>query len=243
MEDSSTEQTDDLEWTVDETIMPVSNSRAAAIGLTAVTTTIVALTALTAPFLRAFTGAPYVASAHAARNALNVHLGAHAATLQAAKPHVRPAGKPRMVDLGSGSGELVLDAARRGYNAIGYERNLWLVLLSRYRAYRRGLHRHAHFVCADLWSVPLHRFDAVVVFGVPSIMARVAQKVRAECQDGCLVCSNSFEIVGLPRGQRIGGVWFYSVWRRAPPPLSPSAGGNDDSDASQKGREWKGVLL
>lgn len=36
-----------------------------------------------------------------------------------------------LVDLGSGDGRIVIEAAKKGYSAVGYELNYWLVLYSR----------------------------------------------------------------------------------------------------------------
>ena len=47
----------------------------------------------------------------------------------------------------------VLAAAQAGYQAIGYELNLWLVLYSKITARLKGLHRKASFSRADLWKV------------------------------------------------------------------------------------------
>ncbi len=72
-----------------------------------------------------------------------------------------------MVDLGSGDGRIVLEAARRGFEAHGIELNLWLVLYSRAAAWReRGsLLGSASFSRRDLWKTDLAEFDDVVIFG------------------------------------------------------------------------------
>lgn len=185
-------------------------SNVATVGLTLVTTAIVTVTGLTVPFLRRFSGAPYVASTTQSRNAIKAALRTHSsAKKSSAESGIR---QPRIVDLGSGSGEIVLDAARMGYDAIGYELNIWLILLSRLRAYRQGT-PNARFIRKDFWHASLHDCDAVVVFGVPRIMSRLGEKLRRECATGCLVCSNTFEIGGWHAFHQHSGVWFYSVRR------------------------------
>ncbi|XP_022787322.1 protein FAM173B-like isoform X2 [Stylophora pistillata] len=59
-----------------------------------------------------------------------------------------------LVDLGSGDGRVVIAAARRGYQAHGYELNHWLVWYSRLQARLQGLHHKATFSRADLWKMP-----------------------------------------------------------------------------------------
>lgn len=177
------------------------------VGLAAATTSIALVAMGTAPFLRRFTGAPYVSSSVAARKAISKAIREHYNGHREARRMV-------LVDLGSGSGEIVLDAARAGYSAKGFELNVWLVALSRWRAWRAGLSpSQAKFVWGDLWKSDVAKADAVVVFGVPDIMKRVEVKVASECDDGCLVCCNTFALRGMTESHRSGGVWFYKVRR------------------------------
>ncbi|KAM6089291.1 ATP synthase subunit C lysine N-methyltransferase isoform 3-T3 [Chlamydotis macqueenii] len=59
-----------------------------------------------------------------------------------------------LVDIGSGDGRIVIAAAKRGFNAVGYELNPWLVWYSRYRAWRDGVHQNTRFYISDLWKMP-----------------------------------------------------------------------------------------
>lgn len=47
----------------------------------------------------------------------------------------------------------MIAAAKRGFEAVGYELNPWLVWYSRYRAWRDGVHHNAKFYISDLWKV------------------------------------------------------------------------------------------
>lgn len=181
----------------------------ASVGLATVCTLLASLTVLTTPFLRRYTGAPYVASSPAARAAIRAALherrGAH--------PSHAP---PRFTDLGSGSGELVLDAARAGFRARGVELNLWLVLRARASAWRLpdDVRARVEFAWQDMWTCEVGDEDVVAVFGVPGIMERVGGLVEG-CHEGCLVCCNSFAIPGRKAKGKRGGVYFYSVGRMA----------------------------
>merc|ERR550517_1439121 len=57
-----------------------------------------------------------------------------------------------LVDIGSGDGRIVLEAARRGFKSHGVELNSMLVLYSRYAAVRAGLRGQATFARQDLWK-------------------------------------------------------------------------------------------
>ncbi|XP_077348094.1 ATP synthase subunit C lysine N-methyltransferase isoform X4 [Lithobates pipiens] len=59
-----------------------------------------------------------------------------------------------LVDIGSGDGRIVIAAAKKGFQAEGYELNPWLVWYSRYRAWREGVNHNAKFHRLDMWKFP-----------------------------------------------------------------------------------------
>lgn len=175
-----------------------SSTSVAKTGLFAATTLLGLVFAGSIPFLRRFTGAPYVSSSVSARRAIGTAL----------HTHVHRGG--HVIDLGSGSGEILVDAAvRHGLHGTGYELNLWLVAASRVRAWRAGVNDRVSFKWKDMWTADVASADAVVVFGVPDIMARIKAKINSECREGCLVCCNTFPIPGVAQLSKSGGVWFY----------------------------------
>lgn len=158
---------------------------------------------MAAPFLRRFSGAPYVSSSQSARRAILSHLD---------KMHAARGPGQRLTDLGSGGGEIVLGAASRGFNARGVELNPWLVLLSRLRAFRaHDSSRTAAFRRECMWQTNLAREDVIVCFGVPRIMGRLRDKLAVECKAGAWVCSNTFELPGWTPARREAGVHFYLI--------------------------------
>ncbi len=185
----------------DEEKMP-KMSRAANIGLGTTLVASLGLCAVTVPFLRRFSGAPYVASSQSARNAISRHI-----------KQIRRAreGNLNLIDLGSGSGEIVLHAATSGFRAHGVELNPWLVALSRWRAWRGGIH-DATFSQRCLWSTPLHEQDVVVVFGIPDIMSQLSTKLEHECKpDGAWIVSNTFRLPNRQPVRTESGVHFYFI--------------------------------
>jgi hypothetical protein len=101
------------------------------------------------------------------------------------------------VDLGSGHGVAVLEAARRGMRARGVELNYSLVLVSRARAALARMRARgpfdASFAHGNLFDFPLAGADVVFVFGVPPIMDRVARKVVGEAPNALFV-SHKFAV-------------------------------------------------
>ena len=77
----------------------------------------------------------------------------------------------KLVDIGSGDGRIVHLAAEKGYQAHGIELNLWLVLYSRFRAFRLGLRSTATFSRQDLWKSNFASYDNIVIFGVEQMVS------------------------------------------------------------------------
>ena len=102
-------------------------------------------------------------------------------------------GKWHFTDLGSGDGEAVLAASKRGWNAKGIEMNptLWTISMVR----RMFQWSNARFICGDMFS---HRIppsnDAVMIFGIQPLMSRVEQKLATEARVGSYVMAYRFEL-------------------------------------------------
>jgi hypothetical protein len=180
------------------------------------------LAASAIPFVRTYRGAPYVASAPRARKAVLDHCRA---LLRQQGSAVRSAGHPAisesappclsdrfvsLVDLGSGSGELVFDAASIGLSARGLERNPVLVAWCLMRKWKNGI-ANADFLWRDMWEKGTVRStdSIIIVFGVPGIMDRMADKLDDEMGPDAWLLSNTFEVPGWEKVRTSGGVHFY----------------------------------
>merc|ERR1719228_1808211 len=91
---------------------------------------------------------------------------------------------PSLVDIGSGDGRVVLQAARDGFRAHGVELNRWLVYYSRWSAWRHGLRGQATFARQDLWKSDMSKFNNVVIFGVEQMMGQLESKLEKELVKG-----------------------------------------------------------
>ena len=88
----------------------------------------------------AFTGAPYVPSKR--RD-----------VARAFEELYKLTAKDVLVDIGSGDGVVLREAARHGANAVGYEIHPLLVLVA--KVLSRG-NAHVHVKLANFWRTPLH---------------------------------------------------------------------------------------
>ena len=98
-----------------------------------------------------------------------------------------------LMDLGSGDGRLVIEAARRGARAIGVEYDAQLVALSRARAADAGMSGRASFRQADLFEVDLSEATVVTLFLLPDLNLRL-RPTLLDLAPGTRVVSNTWDM-------------------------------------------------
>ncbi|KAM6374779.1 ATP synthase subunit C lysine N-methyltransferase isoform 2-T12 [Alca torda] len=103
-----------------------------------------------------------------------------------------------LVDIGSGDGRIVIAAAKRGFKAVGYELNPWLVWYSRYRAWRDGVHQNTKFYISDLWKMP-------------ELEKKLEEEL--ECNARIIACRFPFPcwVPDHTTGEGIDTVWAYDM--------------------------------
>lgn len=120
-----------------------------------------------------------------------------------------------LVDIGSGDGRIVIAAAKVGFRAVGFELNPWLVLYSRYRAWKEGVNHRTSFHISDLWKVSFSQYSNVVIFGVPQMMEQLEAKLQSELQTSAKVVACRFPFpTWTPdhmAGEGIDTVWVYDA--------------------------------
>ena len=168
-----------------------SQSRLQTAGLMVGSTVAVTL-GLMAPFVVLRTPLPYMATpGYKVKRALEFV----SSTLPSAAIKGKMSSRRLFVDLGSGDGEAVYQAARCGYRAIGMELNwtLWGISMIRRSLWPSELRRRTEFRRRDFFSEPLPSDASVVmVFGVTPLMHPLSLKLAKECQPGSHVLSYRF---------------------------------------------------
>lgn len=143
------------------------------------------------PKLRAFLGAPYLPSSTAAFRAVLEHV-----------PELNRKNL-KLLDVGSGDGRIIVEAARRGYSSMGIEVNPWLYIGSNLRA-RIGGHK-TEVVLGNAWKcIPqIERFspDVITFYGRPGggVMhkfGKLAEDVSDKTGKELIIVSNKFTIPG-----------------------------------------------
>ncbi|XP_067219363.1 ATP synthase subunit C lysine N-methyltransferase isoform X2 [Chanodichthys erythropterus] len=120
-----------------------------------------------------------------------------------------------LVDIGSGDGRIVIAAAKRGFKAVGFELNPWLVWYSRYKAWREGVHHSTSFYISDLWK-----------------MEQLEVKLQTELQSSAKVVACRFPFpTWTPvdvAGEGIDTVWVYNAKT-----FKPHIGNDKDSERQE----------
>ena len=119
----------------------------------------------------------------------------------------------RLIDLGSGDGRLVIEAAKLGLCCDGVELNPWLVWYSRISSFRRGTHKRTSFQRKDLWKTDLSKYNYVIIFGVDCMMKDLTNKLRRELHEQSEVIACRFPLPGVKPEKTVGTgidtVWLY----------------------------------
>ena len=113
-----------------------------------------------------------------------------------------------LYELGSGDGSLLVEAAARGLNVVGYELNPLLVLLSKFRT--RRYKKKVRVVWGNLWKAYFSKADGIFIFQIDRIMNKLDAKIKTETQGKQLrVASHAFKIPGKRPAQKRGAVLLY----------------------------------
>jgi hypothetical protein len=119
----------------------------------------------------------------------------------------------KAVDLGSGDGRIVIELARRGAEAHGFEVNPVLVALSRRNIARAGLQGKAFIHLGSFWRADLSGFSIVTTFQVDFVMARLEAKLTRELPGGARVVSHHWQFPTWPAERTSGDMRLYRVGR------------------------------
>ncbi|OTF80229.1 methyltransferase-like protein [Euroglyphus maynei] len=125
----------------------------------------------------------------------------------------------KLIDLGSGDGRIVIACAQQGFRSYGVELNPWLVVYSKYCAYRQNVHNLAKFRRKNLFKVDLADYDKIILFGVQSMMPLIEQKIRDDCdrrQRSTILIACRFPLPNWHPYQTFGTgidqVWLYKYY-------------------------------
>lgn len=129
-----------------------------------------------------------------------------------------------VIDLGSGDGRIINSImihckSERDMHitkGVGVELNTWLVLYSKFSAWRSGLQSCAEFKKQDIFKTDLKLYDNIVVFGVESLMSELEFKLEKDLKEGSVLIACRFPLPNwtpvYEEGDGIDQVWVYNKY-------------------------------
>lgn len=115
----------------------------------------------------------------------------------------------KIADLGSGDGRLLMEAAKKGAVAYGFEINPFLVWHTKRVAKRQGLEESVFCSWSNFWSQDFSDFDVVYIYGITYIMKGLEKKLQKELKPGARAVVFIFPFPNWPLQQKDNGVYIY----------------------------------
>lgn len=112
-----------------------------------------------------------------------------------------------LLELGSGDGRILREAASRGIHAIGYELNPLLVLWTRCRNYKYRKFITVHW--GNYWNHKLQPSDGIYVFLLDKYMPKLNKKIEQEITQNVKLVSYAFAIPGKKVVKQKNGLMLY----------------------------------
>lgn len=112
-----------------------------------------------------------------------------------------------LIELGSGDGRVMIAAAKRGINVVGYELNPILVAISwlRTRRYRKQV----TIVWGDFWTRDWPKANAIFTFLLPKYMAKLDSKIKTSNNKRVKLVSFAFKVPNKKIKKSDKGVYLY----------------------------------
>jgi SAM-dependent methyltransferase len=125
----------------------------------------------------------------------------------------QPKAGERLVDLGSGDGRIVIEAAKRGAKGFGVDIDPRLVNLARENAKRAGVEALATFEVKDLFETDLRGVNVVTMYLLPDVNKQLLPRLIDQLKPGARIVSHDYdlgpwpfdEMIELPLAEKLVG--------------------------------------
>lgn len=112
-----------------------------------------------------------------------------------------------LLEIGSGDGRVLVEAAKRGFNAVGYELNPLLVVVSLWHT--RKYRKNVKVIWGNAWKHEWPPVQAIYIFGLDRIMPKLHTKIVQSGLRDVHVASFTFKIPGKRPLRTKKGVYLY----------------------------------
>ena len=116
----------------------------------------------------------------------------------------QPKAGERLVDLGSGDGRIVIEAAKRfGATGLGVDIDPKLVNLARENARRAGVGPLTRFEVQDLFETDLHGVSVVTMYLLPEVNLKLLPRLIDQLRPGARIVSHDYDLGPWPFDEMI----------------------------------------
>jgi SAM-dependent methyltransferase len=116
----------------------------------------------------------------------------------------QPKAGERLVDLGSGDGRIVIEAAKRfGAKGLGVDIDASLVKLATENAKRAGVEALASFEVRDLFETDLHGVSVVTMYLLPEVNLKLLPRFIDQLKPGARIVSHDYDLGPWPFDEMI----------------------------------------
>ncbi|HSW47749.1 MAG TPA: hypothetical protein VLG67_01600 [Candidatus Saccharimonadales bacterium] len=117
-----------------------------------------------------------------------------------------------VIDLGSGDGAVLIEAALRGATAKGWEINPFLVLLTKIRARIKDLNNNIFVYTKPYQNADLADATVIFCYCLPKFIPQIIKKVKKEALKDVKIVSYKFPIPDLKMVTKTkSGIFIYSM--------------------------------
>ncbi|MBU2591983.1 MAG: methyltransferase domain-containing protein [Patescibacteria group bacterium] len=114
-----------------------------------------------------------------------------------------------VVDLGSGDGRILIEAAKRGAKAIGYEIDPFLVLKSRKEIKKAGLSNLAKVYWKSFWLADLKEPTVITTYLFPKYMDKLYLLLKKNRPTNLRLVSNRYQFSRKKSIKSKNGIYLY----------------------------------
>lgn len=113
-----------------------------------------------------------------------------------------------LLELGSGDGRILIEAAKRGLNTVGYELNPLLVIYSRLITWR--YRKQIKIVWGNYWHKDWPRADGIFVFLLQPYMEKLDKRITQYKYKPVKLVSFAFTIDSRQTSKKNEGLYLYT---------------------------------
>lgn len=132
-------------------------------------------------------------------------------TIQTMIKFAKPLKNKKVADLGSGDGRLVIEFAKHGAEAHGYEINPLLVYISRKKIKSLNLQNKAFIHWRNFWKQDLSKYSIITLFQISYLMPKLEKKFKKELKPNSKIISNKWVFPNLKLKKQIKRTKFYQI--------------------------------